>query len=124
MNILLIEDDKLMRSGLSSVLLDWGYTVSAVSNGQEALDFVAKNNQVDLIICDIFMPVLSGPSFLLQLKKYFQGQFPKVLIMSSVKNPDEFFKSIDVKHDAFLSKPLDFNQLKNVLTNLFSAKKI
>lgn len=118
MNILIIEDDKLMRSGLSSILLDWGYTVSVANNGEEALKSLKLNNNIDLIMCDIFMPELSGPTFLLKLKSIFPSKWPQILVMSGVKDPLTFLNSLEVKYDAFISKPIDFNNLKNVLVNL------
>ncbi|MEI6021579.1 MAG: response regulator [Bacteroidota bacterium] len=121
MNILLIEDDYLMRTGLGLILLEWGYSVTGAKNGEEALQNIKENKTIDLIICDIFMPELSGPGFLLKLKQIYPKNFPKVLVMSAVKNPDEFLKKLEVKYDVFLSKPIDFMHLKNVLANLLGA---
>ncbi len=122
MNILLIEDDYLVRTGLGMVLLEWGYSVTGAKNGEDALKGIHENQSFDLIICDIFMPELSGPGLLLKLKKIYPQNFPKVLVMSAVKNPDEFLKKIEVKYDAFIPKPIDFMHLKNVLANLLGTK--
>ena len=122
MTILIIEDDYLLRTGMGSMLLEWGYQVSSAKNGEEALGILQHDQHVDVLICDIFMPELSGPTLLLKLKKIFQGHLPKIIVMSGVKNPDEFLKKIEMPCDVFLPKPIDFVKLKNVLVNLRDNK--
>ena len=118
MHILLIEDDQLLRKGMGTLLLEWGYEVSSAKNGEEALNMVHDHSNVDVVICDIFMPEISGPTFLLKLKKVFAKKFPKIVLMSAVKKPSEFLQKIDVAYDVFLQKPIDFVHLKNVLATL------
>jgi two-component system, cell cycle sensor histidine kinase and response regulator CckA len=85
MNILIIEDDAMVRKALGHQLLEMSHTISVATNGQEALTLIEKNRQVDLIICDVMMPVLTGPSFLLMLKKYYPVKLPAIIIISGDK---------------------------------------
>lgn len=64
--VLIIDDDKLARKGLISMVRweDYGLTiVGDVANGMQALEFL-ENNQVDLAFVDLSMPVLSGMDFI------------------------------------------------------------
>ena len=115
MNILIIEDDLLVRKALGHTLLEAGHTVSAAANGQEAIAMIEKNRVIDLVICDVMMPVLTGPSFILQLKNYFPKNMPKVIIISGDKVGEDYLKKLEIPYDHFLAKPLDHNQLQKVL---------
>ena len=57
--ILLIEDNLEMRENTTEILELNSYKVIAAKNGKEGVE-LAQKNKVDLIICDIMMPVLDG----------------------------------------------------------------
>ena len=111
MNILVIEDDHLLRRALSHYLLDCGHTVSACANGREALDLIEENRQLDVIIADVMMPVLSGASFVLMLRRYFPGGLPRIVLMSAMRDGEAFVKHLDLNYDQYLQKPVDFEDL-------------
>lgn len=123
MNILIIEDDQLLRKALSHFLLESAYTVSSAANGQEALDLLAHNKAMDVILCDVLMPEISGPTFLLKIKKLFPNQMPKIVIISGVREGEAFMKQLDVSYDYFLEKPIDIPRLKEVLKEIASTLK-
>jgi two-component system, cell cycle sensor histidine kinase and response regulator CckA len=115
MNILIIDDDLMLRKALGHNLLEAGHTVSIASNGQEAIDLIEKNRNIDLIMVDVMMPVLTGPSFILMLKKYYPAKLPTIIIISGVKDGEEFLKKIDINFDHFLSKPINFEKLHEII---------
>jgi DNA-binding response OmpR family regulator len=123
MNILILEDDQMLRKALSFHLLEAGHTISVAVNGEEALKLVDANRNIDAIICDVMTPVLSGPSFLLSLKKYFPKKLPPVIIITSVKKGDEFLKEIEIPYDYYIAKPVDFDRLSGILKEIVSGKK-
>ncbi|PLX68096.1 MAG: hypothetical protein C0603_08265 [Denitrovibrio sp.] len=68
-NILLVEDEKIVRESLSHALDVYGYEVSEAVNGKEALDiFKEKHAEIDLVVSDIVMPVMSGISAYKEMK--------------------------------------------------------
>jgi CheY-like chemotaxis protein len=121
MNILIIEDDLMTRKALSHNLLEDGHTVSIAANGQEAISVIEKNRIIDLVICDVMMPVLTGPSFILMLKNYFPKKLPSVIIISGDKVGEDYLKKIEIPYDHFLSKPIDPQELKEVIAKLQKA---
>lgn len=70
LKVLIVDDEYFIAQGLE-VLIDWtaeGYEIAAVaSNGREALDYL-RNNQVDLVIADVMMPVMTGLELLETVK--------------------------------------------------------
>ncbi|MCC6371058.1 MAG: response regulator transcription factor [Bacteroidia bacterium] len=118
MNILLIDDDEITRKLLSYNFLEQGHNISTAGNGQEALTLLASNKTIDLIVVDLFMPELSGPSFLLKLSRMFYGKSPVIIVVSGARNAEEFLNKLDTKYDYFFSKPINFTELNACVKNL------
>lgn len=122
MNTLIIDDDLFLKKALSFNLLELGHTVAIAGDGQEAIKMIEKNRNFDLIFCDVMMPVLTGPGFLLMLKKYFPKKMPCIVIISGVKDGEDFLKKIEIGYDYFLKKPIDMPELRQ-LVNAIAANK-
>ncbi|PYR35878.1 MAG: Fis family transcriptional regulator, partial [Acidobacteria bacterium] len=65
--ILVVDDEPGVRSALSGVLRDEGYTVDAVSTGEECLERLTRAS-VDLIILDVWLPGMDGLATLARLR--------------------------------------------------------
>jgi DNA-binding response OmpR family regulator len=61
-SILIVEDEAALAAAITDALEDAGYAVQRAGDGEEALDCV-KAGRFDLVICDLKMPRLDGPSF-------------------------------------------------------------
>ena len=68
MNILIVDDEILIREVIKEYCLKENYNVYEASNGIEAVDYV-KNKDIDLIIMDIMMPKMDGYSSIKEIKK-------------------------------------------------------
>src|SRR6059036_3451432 len=75
--ILVIDDDEQMRSFVQEVLTRAGYQVHAAENGDEGLK-IFKENHVDLVITDLFMPEKEGCETIVELKRL----WPKARIIA------------------------------------------
>ncbi len=122
MNILIIEDDQMVRKALSHSLLEAGHTLSVAGNGQEAISVIEKNKSIELVICDVMMPVLTGPSLILMLKNYFPKNPPSVIIISGDKVGEDYLKKIEIPYDHFLSKPINIAELNSLIASLESSR--
>lgn len=82
MNILLAEDHNVVRNGLKMLLeADQEIKITAeAENGQQVLDFLDGNDEIDVVLSDINMPVIDGISLIAELKK--RGSKVKVIILS------------------------------------------
>jgi DNA-binding response OmpR family regulator len=120
MHILIVEDEFMLRKSLGFKMMEGGHTVSMVANGMEAIQLIEKNKNIDLIICDIMMPVLSGAGFLLLLKKHFPKKLPAIIILTSMINGEAFIKKLNLKYDYFMSKPPDYSKLTAVIEDVLS----
>src|SRR5690606_29292329 len=67
-HILLAEDDDVARKLLVSMLTRWGFNVSAVANGQEALDSI-DDKEWDVLLMDMQMPIMNGETLVNELRQ-------------------------------------------------------
>lgn len=62
--ILVVEDDPKLSAAYGSLLKSAGYTVHAVYNGREALEYIRSQGDPEMVLLDMRMPVMSGIEFL------------------------------------------------------------
>jgi len=85
--ILIIEDEAAYLKLLNTQLTKRGYSVVEAANGKDGLK-KAKEEQPDLILLDIRMPVMDGMTMLDQLRKEEVGKKTKVIVLTNLE-PDE-----------------------------------
>lgn len=121
MKTLIVEDDFLARSLLSTLLSEYGVCHVAV-NGREALDAIERafdeNDRYDLVCLDIMMPVLDGQEALLELRKLeaLRGvkglDTTKVIMVTAIDDSKNIMKAFrQGQCEAYLTKPLDRTKL-------------
>jgi two-component system, cell cycle sensor histidine kinase and response regulator CckA len=108
--ILLVEDEEGLRSLNARGLRSRGYSVIEASNGVEAMEALEeKNGAVDLVVSDVVMPEMDGPTLLREMR----GRNPdlKIIFVSGYAE-DAFEKSLPENQQfAFLPKPFTLSQL-------------
>lgn len=108
--ILLVEDEDAVRMFSARALRDKGYRVVEASNGESAIEFVKKEEQtIDLIITDIVMPKMDGPTLVENIRKYLPDI--KVIFISGYAE-DSLRASLanDIRVH-FLPKPFNLKEL-------------
>ena len=119
--VLIVEDDFLARSLLSTLLSEYGVCHVAV-NGREALDAIDRafdeNDPYDLICLDIMMPVMDGQEALQELRKMEARRglkdldTTKVIMVTAIDDSKNIMKAFrQGQCEAYLTKPLDRTKL-------------
>ncbi|MGB9140833.1 MAG: response regulator [Aestuariivirga sp.] len=108
--ILLVEDEDAVRAFAIRALTSRGYTVVEADSGESALVVMeAQTEPFDLILSDVVMPEMDGPTMLRELRK--RGVKTKVIFVSGYAE-DAFEKNLEGQTDfAFLPKPFSLKQL-------------
>ena len=108
--ILLVEDEEAVRAFGARALASRGYTVLEAASGLEALEVVeAQGGKIDLIVSDVVMPEMDGPTMFGELRK--RGIKCKVIFVSGYAE-DAFQKNLPAGEDfGFLPKPFTLKQL-------------
>jgi two-component system cell cycle sensor histidine kinase/response regulator CckA len=118
--ILLVEDEDGLRSLNARGLRSRGYSVIEASNGVEAMEALEeKNGAVDLVVSDVVMPEMDGPTLLKEMR----GKNPdlKIIFVSGYAE-DAFEKSLPENQQfAFLPKPFTLAQLVAAVKETMTA---
>ena len=125
--ILVIDDERSIRNTLKEILEYEKYQVDLAENAKQALENV-RNNEYNIILCDIKMPEVDGLELLPQLIEVHPDT--PVVIISGHGNIDTAVEAIKKGAYDFIEKPLDLNRLlitiRNAMdkSNLVSEAKI
>ena len=108
MRLLLAEDEKELSKALCAILKHNNYSVDAVFNGQDALDYGLCENY-DGIILDIMMPKMNGLDVLKELRA--KGISTPVLMLTASAEVDDRILGLDLGADDYLTKPFSMGEL-------------
>uniref|UniRef100_UPI0025F35CD1 response regulator n=1 Tax=Sphingomonas sp. TaxID=28214 RepID=UPI0025F35CD1 len=117
--ILLVEDEDMVRAIAERALSRQGYTVLTAEHGEAALEVLAKNERPDLLISDVMMPVMDGPTMVHKARERYPDL--PVLFMSGYAE-EQLRKSIDLDNVQFLAKPFSVQQLAEAARAVLMAK--
>ena len=112
--ILLIEDNPDVRENTSEILMLAQYEVLTAANGKEGVE-MAQQQQPDLIICDIMMPVLDGHGVLHMLSKNENTASIPFIFLTAKAERSDFRKGMEMGADDYLTKPFDDVELLNAI---------
>ena len=108
MKILLVEDEKQISDYIAKGLLEAGYIVDTVDNGEDAISY-ATNNDYSLILLDIMIPKKNGIEVVKYLKK--QKNNIHIILISAKDQIQDKVIGLDAGADDYLIKPFAFSEL-------------
>ncbi|HOO33815.1 MAG TPA: response regulator [Thermotogota bacterium] len=120
MRALIVEDDEVSISILSSLLEDY-FTCDIARDGNEGLDkFIAASSGegYDFIFLDIMMPHKDGQTLLNDIRSYENDkglEKAKIIMTTALSDFDNVVKSFEYKCDDYIAKPIDKLKVKNIL---------
>ena len=108
MRLLLAEDEKSLSRAVTAVLEKNNYSVDAVYDGQEALEYLETENY-DGVILDVMMPRLDGIAVLRHMRE--RGDTTPVLILTAKSEVDDKVLGLDSGANDYLTKPFATKEL-------------
>ncbi len=122
-HILMVDDDMRNLYSLSAALEDYGLDISTAATGQEALDFLAADSSVELILMDIMMPEMDGYEAITRIRK--QDKFAKlpIIALTAKAMKEDKSRCIEVGASDYFPKPVDVEKLKSVMKVWLRQKK-
>ena len=117
-NILLADDDELMRNLVKEVLEEENYVVYEASDGQQALELFYEKKDFSLVILDVMMPKVDGIAVLDDIRSI--SEVPVLLLTALGDNSSEL---TGLKHGAndYVSKPFHYEILLERIKNLLKT---
>jgi len=117
--VLLVEDEPMVRGVAERALTRHGYRVITADNGEDALQVLATGEEIALLISDVVMPAMDGPTMVREARKTRPDL--KILFMSGYAE-EQLRKSIDIDNVAFLPKPFSVQELAEAARRALTAK--
>jgi two-component system cell cycle response regulator len=121
--ILVVEDDRVSRINLLTILQKNGYQILEAGNGNIALDIVKSNADIDTILLDREMPELDGIGFLKIVKNMPKAKKIPVIMITGHDKPEQIQEAIDHGVFYFLAKPVNAEVLNSVITAAIRESK-
>ncbi|MCK5139160.1 MAG: sigma-54-dependent Fis family transcriptional regulator, partial [Thermodesulfovibrionia bacterium] len=120
-SILIVDDEKTTRVGLSKVLAE-DYKTFEAADGREAIEILKDHTDIDVVLSDVRMPEIEG----IELLEKIRGDNKDVIVIFI-----SAFSSIETAVDAmrkgaydYLTKPIDLNKLEITIKNAIEHKKL
>ena len=107
MKILIVEDDQMIREGVSEYLKEYNYSIIEAKDGAEALS--KFNADIDLIILDIQLPIINGIDVLKEIRK--KSDLP-VIMLTAFGDEDYKIDAFTNFADGYIQKPFSLPVLK------------
>ncbi len=106
-HILIVEDEPAILDLVGQVLEEEGYEVTRASNGAVALETVSTDAAFDLVVLDMWMPVVNGWQFATALAE--RGVRVPLLVMTAAKDASAYATAVGAV--GFIGKPFNLDQL-------------
>ena len=117
--ILLVEDEDMVRAVAERALTRQGYSVLTAANGEAALALLETSGRPDLLISDVVMPLMDGPTMVREVRTRYPDL--PILFMSGYAE-EQLRKSIDLDNVAFLPKPFSVQQLAEAARDVLAGR--
>ena len=113
-SILIVDDQLFFIQSIEPILLEWGYNVKSYINPVDAISAV-KDNEFDLVLCDLKMPCLRGDKLLFQLNRI-KPELKCFLITAVEKDDPILHKALKLDNvHGLIPKPISYDRLLKTL---------
>ena len=125
MTILLIEDDaiEILKFNRSLIKLREVHELIEAHNGENALDILAENSQIDLILLDLNMPKMNGFEFLKQLRTDPNLKYIPTVVLTTSINISDLKQAYSIGIAGYLVKPLKYEDYVLKIASLLNYWK-
>jgi CheY-like chemotaxis protein len=122
--LLLADDNKDHQLALKSILKQFLFNITVVENSQEALELFQKQD-FDIVLMDLNIPVMGGLEATAQIRKWevhSKKLRTPVIMISTQSDPEIRSQSLSWGCDAFLTKPVQKNEIVSILSQFLTIK--
>jgi two-component system, chemotaxis family, chemotaxis protein CheY len=116
--ILVVDDSGTVRQQVSMALKQAGFAVVEAADGQEALAEIESNRGIDMVVCDVNMPVLNGLEMVEKVKRKPEHKALPILMLTTEGQPSLIRRAKEAGAVGWIVKPFDANQLVQTAKHL------
>lgn len=117
--ILVVEDYEDTSLAMRLALEDQGYHILEAADGEQAVEIAARERP-DVVLMDLNLPKLDGFAATARIRAHPELSSMQIVAVSAYPDADHRARALAVGCNAYVTKPIDFDWLKELLTNLLS----
>ena len=121
--ILVVDDHESNRNMLRQLLQIKGYQVIEAFDGRHAVELF-KQEQPDLILMDIMMPVMDGHESAREIKSICGDEYVPIIFITALSTDESLTKTLDAGGDDFVGKPFSFDVIQSKITAHLRIRKL
>lgn len=111
--VLVVDDSQMIRNSLSKILREHGLGISEASNGEEALK-ILDSEKIDLVICDLNMPVKGGMELLAESFALRKERDIPIVMLTTDGRPEFIEQARDLGANGWIVKPFSQDQIQQI----------
>ncbi|MBL1261551.1 MAG: response regulator [Thiotrichaceae bacterium] len=123
MTALLVDDDKRNTFALSFILNQAGFETILAEDGQQALDALDKNPDVDIVLMDIMMPVMDGYEAIERIRQQSRFESLPVLAVTAKAMKEDRDKCLKIGATDYLPKPIEARRLFTIMESCLNLEE-
>jgi DNA-binding NtrC family response regulator len=120
-DILIIDDERLIRESLFEILRIEGYHVHMASSAEEALDLL-KDQKIDIILTDLKLPKMSGLDLLREVKAF--SPATEVIVITGFGSIESAVEAMKKGAYNYVTKPINDEEIKSFICKIIDHKKV
>jgi len=121
MKVLICDDDTMTIRALEFQFNREGYEVLKANSGREAQRFLNENEDIDVLITDVYMPSMNGLELITFVRNGLQRTIP-IVVLSRVNIQENITEALDLQADVYLTKPFNLDELSRKVNQLLKEK--
>ncbi|HXM40659.1 MAG TPA: diguanylate cyclase [Bryobacteraceae bacterium] len=110
--ILVADDSPVFRDLLQRMLLEWGYEVTTVTDGQQAWDLLRQENGPRLALLDWMMPGMEGAEVCRRVRDTIHDRYVYMMLLSVRSDLEDVVKGMESGADDYIVKPFQVDELR------------
>ncbi len=120
--VLVIDDSALIHQMYKMVLMRYGCKIVDAMNGQDGLDKLTKNPDINLILLDINMPVMNGIEFIKKVKDMQEYKDIPIVMVSTEGKEEDTLRGLALGAKGYVKKPFQPSDLHALIEKIHPSK--
>jgi two-component system chemotaxis response regulator CheY len=121
--VLVVDDSSLIHQMYRMVLMRYKCDIIDALNGQEGLDKLAKNPDVNLILLDINMPLMNGLEFIKKVKDLGKYNNIPIIIVSTEGKEEDTMRGLALGAKGYVKKPFQPSDLHTLIEKIYPENR-
>lgn len=120
--VLVVDDSALIHQMYKMVLMRYRCEIVDAMNGQDGLDKLAKNKDVNMILLDINMPVMNGLEFIKKVKAMEEYSGIPIVMVSTEGKEEDTLRGLALGAKGYVKKPFQPSDLHAIIEKIYPSK--